>query len=210
MAAAAVVYVHGLWLGGHESGLLGRRLRVVRGWPVHVFRYSSMHESLDTVLTRLHRFLDTVPAPQLHLLGHSLGGLIILHCLRRHGLARPGRVVFLGTPASGSQVTAALRSHHLGRWLAGPVLPAALLEPDARSWDLGRPLGLIAGTTSLGMGRLVIEFDGPNDGTVSVEETRLKGAAAHLTLPATHMGLLFSARVARAVGDFFEHGHFVT
>ena len=44
-----------------------------------------------------------IDAPQVHLLGHSLGGLVILRCLERYPMAQPGRVVFLGTPAAGSR-----------------------------------------------------------------------------------------------------------
>jgi hypothetical protein len=113
----------------------------------------------------------------------------------------------MGTPANGSQLARGFGRRGIGRRLLGPVLPEALDE-EARRWDLDRPLGLIAGCSPFGIGRLVVEFDGPNDGTVSIEETRLQGAAAHLTLPVTHMGMLLSARVAREIWSFCEHGHF--
>ena len=46
--------------------------------------------------------------------------------------------------------------------------------------------------------------------SVAVAETRLPGATAHLTLPVSHTGMLLSARVAREVGSFLDHGRFGT
>jgi hypothetical protein len=83
-----------------------------------------------------------------------------------------------------------------------------LLEDRTRRWDVGRPLGIIAGTRSAGMGRLLLSFDEANDGTVTVGETKIDGASGHLCLPVTHSSMLFSARVARATADFLEHGTF--
>jgi hypothetical protein len=75
-----------------------------------------------------------------------------------------------------------------------------------RRWHFDRELGIIAGTQSLSLGRFIVNFDEPNDGTVAVSETRLPGATAHLTLPVNHTGMLLSARVAQEVGSFLERG----
>jgi len=45
-------------------------------------------------------------------------------------------------------------------------------------------------------------------GVVTLAETRLPGATAHVTLPVSHTGMLLSARVAQEVGEFLEHGRF--
>ena len=83
-----------------------------------------------------------------------------------------------------------------------------MLDTHQRSWPHERELGIIAGTQSLSFGRLVVDFDEPNDGTVAVSETRLPGAKAHLSLPVSHSGMILSARVAHEVGQFLEHGRF--
>ena len=51
-------------------------------------------------------------------------------------------------------------------------------------------------------------MNGPNDGTVLVDETHLPGAADQLRLRTSHSGLLFSAEVARQVAAFLETGRF--
>ena len=65
------------------------------------------------------------------------------------------------------------------------------------------PLGIIAGDRFLDpLGWLLIP--GPNDGRVSVERIRVAGMADHLTLHATHLGMM---RNRRAI-DFLRHGRF--
>ncbi|HLF09818.1 MAG TPA: alpha/beta hydrolase, partial [Gammaproteobacteria bacterium] len=71
-----------------------------------------------------------------------------------------------------------------------------------------REVGIIAGNHSFGVGRLVRGLPLPNDGTVSVEETRLPGAADHIVLRASHFSLLWSAEVHRQILCFLERGRF--
>jgi pimeloyl-ACP methyl ester carboxylesterase len=203
-----VVSLHGLWLAGHESFLLRRRLTELCGFEVAVFRYPSISASMAEVTLRLQAFIERRAPAELHLLGHSLGGLVAYRFLERYPAQAPGRVVFLGTPAVASRAAANVAR---ARW-AGPILGRCvteeLLTERRREWTSARPLGIIAGTRRVGLGQFVARFDEPSDGTVSVSETRLPGATDHISLPVSHMGMLLSARVARAAGEFLQHGHF--
>lgn len=205
---AAVVYVHGLWLTGHEAFILRRRLEKERGYAWRTFAYASTLLSMDEIADALDAFIATLDAPCVHLLGHSLGGIVILRCLERHPQQPPGRVVFLGTPSMTSRAALGLARFRFGRAMLGAAAAKELLSMHQRSWPHERELGIIAGTQPLSLGRLVADFDGPNDGTVAVAETRLPGAKAHLLLPVSHSGMLLSARVAHEAGQFLEHGHF--
>jgi pimeloyl-ACP methyl ester carboxylesterase len=205
---AAVLYVHGLWMPGYEGAVLRRRLAAQRGFRTYLFRYRSVHEPLSSLVARLRQAAERIEAPEVHLLGHSLGGLIIHHCLQLAALTRPGRVLFLGTPSGGSSVARRLAAWPFGRRLMGPVACEELLRPAGRRWECGRELGIIAGTRAVGLGHLLLTFHEPNDGTVAVSETELPGMAARLKLPVTHSGMLLSARVAREAGSFLQHGRF--
>jgi pimeloyl-ACP methyl ester carboxylesterase len=205
---AAVVYVHGLWFSGHEAFMLRRRLEKERGYAWHVFSYASTVLTMDEIADALDTFIATIDAPRVHLLGHSLGGIVILRCLERHPQLPPGRVVIMGTPSMASQAAAALARFRFGRALMGEAAVQELLSSHQRGWPHDRQLGIIAGSQSLSLGRLMVHFDEPNDGTVAVSETRLPGAKAHLTLPVSHSGMILSARVAHEVGQFLEHGRF--
>lgn len=193
---------------GYEGTVLRRRLAAQRGFRTHLFRYSSVHEPLASLVSRLRQAVARIEAPEVHLLGHSLGGLIIHRCLQLSELSRPGRVIFLGTPARGSSAARRFATWRLGRRLMGPLACEELLRSGGRRWDSGRELGLIAGTRPVGLGHLLLTFHEPNDGMVAVSETELPGATARLTLPVTHSGMLLSARVAREAGSFLQHGRF--
>jgi pimeloyl-ACP methyl ester carboxylesterase len=208
LRSAAVVYVHGLWMMGAECYLLARHLWRDRALRLSVFRYRSMRQSSAEVASRLHALIESLDAPEVHLIGHSLGGSIILECFERFAVRRPGRVVLLGAPVLGSRSALYLARWGWGRRLMGRAVAEELLSPPARRWQAAREVGIIAGTCPIGLGQLLIRFNEPNDGTVAISETRLPGATASLQLPLTHMGLLWSARAAREAGSFLVHGRF--
>ena len=205
---AAVVYVHGLWLSGHEAFLLRRRLEKERGYGWHTFNYASTLLTMSEIADALNVFIAALSAPQVHLVGHSLGGLAIMRCFERHPEQPPGRVVFMGTPSQASRVANAVGRFRFGRALLGQAAGEELLYAHQRQWTQSRDLGVIAGNQPLSLGRLVVAFDEPNDGTVAVHETLLPGTKAHLLLPVSHTGMLLSARVAHEVGQFLEYGRF--
>lgn len=214
-----VVYVHGLWLNGWESLLLRQRLARHLNATALSFAYSSVGTGLAENAQALREFLGGLRADALHLVGHSMGGLVILELFERaaaraHATADrpfppPGRIVLLGSPVRGSRAARNLSRLPFGRRILGLTAHEALLPQRDRQWSGGRDLGVIAGTVPMGMGRFLGPFDSPSDGTVLVEETRLAGAKQHLSLRTTHTGLVFSPEVARQTAAFLRDGGFV-
>ena len=203
-----VVFLHGLWLHGRESLLLCRRLQRAFGFDVQVFHYPSVSATMAEVTERLQAFIAAHAPAELHLVGHSLGGLVAYRFLERFPSQPPGRVVFLGTPAVASRAATEVGRARWARALLGRCIAEELLTAHRREWSGARDLGVIAGTRAVGLGKLVVRFNEPNDGSVAVSETRLPGATDHITLPVSHFGMLLSARVAREAGGFLAHGHF--
>lgn len=203
-----MVLIHGLWLSGFILVLLARRLRRL-GFSVHLFSYPSVRADLRVNAARLARFLDTLDADIVHLVGHSLGGILIRALFHYSPPRQPGRIVTLGTPHGGSQVAKHLSQYAFWRWVMGKGM-ANLLDGLPQGWPLpAREIGAISGNRSIGFGRILYRpLATPNDGLVSVEESSLTGARDYIVLPASHTGMLFSRAVARQVNAFLQVGHF--
>ncbi len=202
---AAVILVHGLWMGGWV--MQGLRLRLSRrGFAAYTFAYPSVAQSLDEHARRLALRIGELPEPVIHLVGHSLGGLVILRCLRNHGERRIRRVVLMGTP-----VRACMAGRRLEHLLAGKRLLGASRDIWRSLPEVFRPrceLGVIAGSRPWGLGRMLMRLPGTNDGVVRLEETEAAGMRDRIVLPLSHSGMLVSAHVACEVAAFLERGAF--
>ncbi|HEC17397.1 MAG TPA: alpha/beta fold hydrolase [Sedimenticola sp.] len=202
-----VVLVHGIWMTGLEMICLQRRLAAA-GFSVRRFHYESLKHTPEENAAGLADFIRRQKAQTLHLVAHSLGGIVVLHLFNRFSSdLPPGRVVLLGAPVRGCELARRMtRIPALNRML-GRSGEQGLLG-GAPAWAGGRDLGVIAGTLNMGVGWLFGGVKGPCDGTVAVADTRLPGAADSCVLPVSHMGLLFSRQTADAVGRFLRTGGF--
>lgn len=209
--STVVVYVHGLWQRGGESIWLRRRLSHDLKAEARTFSYPSVAADAGTNARELAKYLSTVSADTLHLVGHSLGGLVILKLFEEAADAArlpPGRIVLLGSPLRGSRTARNLARLPFGRTIMGVGVDQELLVPRERRWNPARDLGIIAGDLGFGLGRLVGTLGGPSDGTVLVEETLLDGAADRVVLRVSHTGMLFSGQVAKQTATFLRAGRF--
>src|SRR5574340_1101713 len=203
---ATVVFVHGLYMTGLELSLL--RLRVGQaGFKTHQFNYHTVLEPVLSNAQRLADYIAGLKAESVHLVGHSLGGLVILRMFESGAEIPPGRVVLLGSPVKGSLAARTLVSKHLG-WILGRSGPDWLAEEYDPKWSGERELGVIAGTGGFGLNPLRHDLPEPHDGLVSVEETRLAGATDYTEIKTTHTGLLFNPEVAEQVIAFLKKGYF--
>ncbi len=205
------VYVHGLWLTGLEGGILRKRLAKSLNADTRAFSYASVKSGISANAQDLAKFLRDLRADTLHLVGHSLGGLVILKLFESGAGDElpPGRIVLLGSPLKGSQAARNLARLPFGKHILGRSVHEELLSPRERRWNGARDLGVIAGSLSLGLGRLVGTHGAPSDGTIFVEETRLAGISQHLILKVSHAGLPFSTVVARHTAAFLNCGNFM-
>lgn len=204
---ASVVLVNGLWLGDVALLPLARRLRRA-GFAAYPFSYPSVRHDLRTNADRLQAFLARVPGETVHLVGYSLGGLVIRALFHYYPQQRPGRVVLVGSPQQGNHAAQSASRSRLWRLLLGRSM-AELVAGRPRAWGWpARDIGVIAGSRSLGLGRLVAEMPGPNDGSVLIDETAVPGARDRLVLPVAHSALLLSSAAALAVTSFLRVGRF--
>ncbi len=194
-------------MNGLETILLRNRLAHA-GFAPSVFRYPSTRADIGQVASALAAHLREFGDGPVHVVGHSLGGLVILEAFEIPGELPPGRVVLLGSPVQGSRAARAVAAWSLGPQLLGQLAAVELTRCEPRAWRARRELGIIAGSRSAGMGRLFAELPVPNDGTVSVDETRLTGAKEQIIHDVSHTGMLISAVVADSLVQFLTSGSF--
>ncbi|HET7364327.1 MAG TPA: alpha/beta fold hydrolase [Burkholderiales bacterium] len=196
-----VVLVPGLWVPTAIMTLLAARLGR-SGYATRRFGYRG-RAPLEANIERLARFID---GRSVHLVGHSLGGVLIYDMLVRHPEIASGNVVLLGAPVRGCYAGRRFGSHSFGRWLLGAC--AARWESNEARWQRPERLGVIAGTLPLGFGRAFGQLPGDNDGVVCVHETTVDGMSERALVRTGHSLLTVSARVGTLVEHFLRTGRF--
>lgn len=199
-----VILLHGLLMRRPALLPMAWRLRKL-GYRTGLFAYSSLWADPARAVDALAERLRALSPGPVHVLAHSLGGLVALEALRRHRDLPIGRVLCLGSPIAGSAAARGLQARGMG-WISGRS--GAFLRAGLDGLPPGIEVGMVAGSRPIGLGRLFGRFDGPHDGTVAVAETQLPGLAAHAVIHASHSGLIASAEAAALADRFFTSGGF--
>lgn len=192
-----VVLVHGFLANKLLMTPLARRLRG-RGYRTGLWGYWNMWDSIRVLADRFAGSLAAFDADpgidRLHLVAHSMGGIVGRAALDRYRPRKLGRFVMLAPPNRGSFVATAMAGS-FGRVLK----PVAELSTAADSLVNSLPppadvdIGVIAAA---------------HDALVSAESTHPDVPHDHVTLPTWHTGLLFRRDTADLVAGFLATGRF--
>jgi hypothetical protein len=126
-----------------------------------------------------------------------------------HADARIARALLLAPPYGGSFAARSMARSAPGRVLLGRSIPDWLAAPSRPGMNAGTEVGVIAGDRRFGLGCLVApSMPRPNDGVVTVEETRVPGMRDHIVLPVSHSAMLLSSKVAGQACEFLSRGAF--
>jgi hypothetical protein len=146
----------------------------------------------------------------IHFVTHSLGGILVRQYLTTNDIPELGRVVMLGPPNQGSAAVDKLRDVPGFDWVNGPA--GVQLGKGEGSVPLGLgpadfELGIIAGTRSIDPIVSAVLED-PNDGRVSVEDTKLEGMNDFVSVPHSHAFMMRMKRPIKLTIQFLRTGSF--
>ncbi len=220
MRGAGVVVLHGLFRSAASMSTMGRFLREQGGYSVFNVSYPTTQGAVADHAQCLERVVQSLAGiERLDFVAHSLGNLVVRYYLGTHsrpelGLRpdpRIGRIVMLGPPNQGAQLADALSDSRLFHFVAGasgsqlgrdwPALEARLATPSV-------PFGILAGGRGTPRGYNPW-FRQDNDMVVSVESTRLAGAADFAVLPVLHTLMMDDPQVQAYTLRFLQQGYFI-
>ena len=182
------------------------------GYRTHAADYPSTCHPIRTLVAEhlrpaVEAFHEDGP---LHVVTHSMGGILVRAYADRYGLPDGSRVVMLAPPNAGNEFADLFHDRWPLSRLCGPALSELQTAPEGIAAELGPvdfELGVIAGTRNVypGMGRWL---GGPSDGRVSIEATKVEGMADHVTVAMGHALIMRSRTVADETLHFLQHGRF--
>jgi hypothetical protein len=210
-AAENVILLHGLARTDRSMNKLEQAL-VDEGYCVENVSYESTRHDIETLAeTAIGPALTACPeGRKIHFVTHSLGGILVRQYLQNHEIANLGRVVMLGPPNRGSEVVDKLGDFpgfHFINGDAGLELGTGKTSVPNRLGRAEFDLGVIAGTRSINLFLSSI-IPGPDDGKVSVENTRLEGMRDHLEMKVTHPFMMRNREVIEQVIHYLREGEF--
>jgi pimeloyl-ACP methyl ester carboxylesterase len=210
MSRETVVLVHGIWMHGLVMRVLAKRLRD-HGFATREFNYAflrkSPSENADELAREVKRAIDAPACEQVHIVAHSLGGIVTMHLLEQHPRLLIGKVVLLGSPVRGSDVARQMHAKKHWRPLLGRSVEEGLLG-GGPVWRGQPPLGIINGRGAFGVSRILFRSGQDNDGVVAANETLADAATDAATVPQSHSTMLFSRRCADLCARFIDAGTF--
>lgn len=145
-----------------------------------------------------------------HFVTHSLGGILVRYYFSDHDPGTLGRVVMLAPPNQGSAAVDELQEVPGFEWLNGPAGYQLGKGPDSVPLRLGTPefeFAVIAGDRSIDPVTSAV-LDDPDDGRVSVNDTRLDGMKDFRVVGASHAFIMQKGEVIELVKNFLRHGSF--
>lgn len=206
-----VVLLHGLARTEKAMNKLEDAL-LKEGYTVINYGYPSTKFNIETLAD------DHIPlaiaqcdeSPKINFVTHSMGGIILRQYLEANEINKLNRVVMLGPPNKGSQVVDNLKNVPGFRLINGPAGVQLGTEETDIPASLGAAkgeVGVIAGTKTINL-ILSLYLPNPDDGKVSVENTKLDGMKEHITVNVSHPFLMKDDEVIGYVINFLERGEF--
>lgn len=210
-ASDCVILLHGLARTEHSFSKMEKTL-TDSGYVVINNSYPSTKFEIEQLAEKaIPESIQECPENStIHFVAHSMGGILIRQYLSVHELENLGKVVMLGPPNKGSEITDKLKNVPVYELINGPAgmeLGTDSLSTPNELGPVNFDLGIIAGTRTFNP-ILSTMLPNPDDGKVSVENTKLPGMKDHIELPVTHTFMMKNKEVIEQVVHFLRNGTF--
>lgn len=211
--ADCVVLIHGL---GRTSDAMEKMADYLfdRGYLVINIDYPSTTNSIEDILDNsLYDVIrDNCPADsaKIHIVTHSMGGILTRLYLQENTVENLGRVVMLSPPNQGSEIADFLNNSRLVRWTMGPAITQLGTDENSVPLKLEEPdfeFGVITGDRSMNWINSMI-IPGEDDGKVSVENAKSENMKDFMVVHRTHTYIMDADEVMEAVASFLDGGSF--
>lgn len=147
---------------------------------------------------------------RIHFVTHSLGGILVRQYLETQGIEELGRVVMLGPPNQGSVAADDLEGVPGFDWINGPAgrqLGKGEESVPLRLGPANFELGVIAGNRTIDPITSAV-LENPDDGRVSVEDTKLEGMTDFVVVEHSHAFMMRMRTPIDLTIAFLKDGHF--
>ena len=215
-----VIVLHGLIRTTDSMRQLGKYLQDSGDFTSVDFEYASTRKPVAYHAAALSRVIESLgeEVTEINFVAHSMGNIVVRHYLadlQRAGKTedRFGRMVMIGPPNQGSRMARIMRWSLLFNVVAGAAgyeLGYGWDELEAKLVTPKFDFGIIAGGQTETSKISNLFLNGKDDFTVSVEETKLPGAADFLIKPLLHATMMRKPVTLEATHRFLNHGYFVS
>jgi len=209
--ADCVVFLHGL---ARTSASMEKAAATFEesGYVVANIDYPSRFFPIEKLAPlAIETGLEKCPAESVvHFVTHSLGGILVRYYLEQNDISNLGRVLMFAPPNKGSEVVDSLRHFPGFGAINGPAGYQLGTDKDSVPLMLGPvdyEVGVIAGTRTFNP-ILSQYLKNPDDGKISVENTKVAGMTDFLVVPHSHPFIMKSSDAIEQAFSFIETGQF--
>lgn len=214
MANDCVVLLHGLARTSVSMSKMQRAL-TEEGYRTANIDYPSRYYTVEelarmAVPEGLQKCREDGEAGRIHFVAHSLGGILVRQYLSSNDIPELGRVVMLGPPNQGSAAVDKLAGMPGFDWLNGPAGQQLGKGENSVPLKLGPAtfeLGVIAASRTIDPITSAV-LENPDDGRVSVEDTKLEGMTDFVVVKHSHAFMMRMRQPIDLTIRFLETGSF--